>query len=441
MKKRKRMGVMIGAALLHTAYFGNLESVMAQELTVTAQPNETMLASISPATAELTRLAQSGLSDEVLIAFVKRSPARFELSEDTIIYLKDLDVAAEVIAAMIEHDGASPAGFGQAGPPVEPAPTSEAASTVSSEAAPAAYETNAPADVKYFYTQLAPYGTWASVEGVGWCWQPHCYSFRRGWRPYCHGGHWVYTDCGWYWQSDYSWGWAPFHYGRWHHHERCGWVWCPGREWAPAWVTWRVGNGHCGWAPLPPNSVYVIGTGWHHKGIYYKDDCDFGLKSHHFTFVATKDFTSHELGHQRLAETEVRNVYDSTTIHNGRMAANGRALMNEGVPVEKVSAITHTEIRKIAIRDAAPGAGGMKRAQHLEPNGSVVYRHGLAIPSRPLSVVAQKVNDNHPALVHPTIAARPIQPVQVLQPTQHKIQAPKGTDKPGNDHSSHKKAG
>jgi hypothetical protein len=439
MKKHKRMGLMIGAALLQIGYLGNLESVIAQDVTASAQPSETMPTSISPATAEVTRLAQSGVSDEVVIAFVKQSSARLELSEETIIYLKDLGLAPEVIAAMIEHDGALPAGSSPAGPPVELALTSEPGSTVTPEAVPAAYETNSPADVNYFYTQLAPYGTWASVEGVGWCWQPHCYSFRPGWRPYCHGGHWVYTDYGWYWQSDYSWGWAPFHYGRWHHHERCGWVWCPGREWAPAWVTWRVGNGHCGWAPLPPNSVYVIGSGWRHKGTYYKDDCDFGLQSHHFTFVATKDFTSHELGRQRLAETDVRNVYNSTTVHNGGMTANNRVLMNNGVPVEKVSAITHTEIRKIAIRDVAPGAGGVKGTQHLEPNGSVVYRHELAAPSQPLTVVAQKVNDNHPALVHPTIAARSVQPVQVPQPTQHKGQATRRADKPGNDQSNHPK--
>jgi hypothetical protein len=46
--------------------------------------------SISPATAEVTRMAQSGVTDEVLIAFVKRSSSKFRLSEETIVYLKDL---------------------------------------------------------------------------------------------------------------------------------------------------------------------------------------------------------------------------------------------------------------------------------------------------------------------------------------------------------------
>jgi hypothetical protein len=59
--------------------------VIAQNVTATAQTNETMPASISTATAEVTRLAQSGVSDEVVIAFVRRSQGRFELSEETII--------------------------------------------------------------------------------------------------------------------------------------------------------------------------------------------------------------------------------------------------------------------------------------------------------------------------------------------------------------------
>ena len=96
--------------------------------------------------------------------------------------------------------------------------------------------------MSYFYNNLSPYGTWVSLEGYGWCWQPRAVVISHGWRPYCDGGHWVYTDAGWFWQSDYSWGWAPFHYGRWYQHPRCGWVWTPDRVWGPAWVTWRVGR-------------------------------------------------------------------------------------------------------------------------------------------------------------------------------------------------------
>src|SRR6185295_19152061 len=75
--------------------------------------------------------------------------------------------------------------------------------------------------------------------------------------PYYSGGHWSMTDYGWTWVSDYSWGWAPFHYGRWVTLGGRGWGWIPGRIWGPAWVHWRIGGGHVGWAPLPPRGVRI----------------------------------------------------------------------------------------------------------------------------------------------------------------------------------------
>jgi hypothetical protein len=127
----------------------------------------------------------------------------------------------------------------------------------------------------------------------------------------------------------------------------------------------------------------------------------------------------------------VRGVYEGTTIINGRMTANNRVLINNGVSVEKVSAITHTEIRKIAIQDVASAAGRMNGSQRGEGNASVVYRRELQAPSHPVTAAAQKVTDNHPALVHPTIAPRPVQPVPRSRPTQPKNQA----TKPANDQS------
>src|SRR5690606_29547454 len=72
------------------------------------------------------------------------------------------------------------------------------------------------------------------------------------WRPYSHG-RWVWTDrYGWYFVSDEPYAWAVYHYGRWAFDRDIGWYWVPGTRWAPAWVAWRGGWDHIGWAPLPP---------------------------------------------------------------------------------------------------------------------------------------------------------------------------------------------
>ena len=100
-----------------------------------------------------------------------------------------------------------------------------------------------------FYEPLTPDGVWVEVGGYGRCWHPA--GVAVGWRPYCDGT-WVWTDCGWYWQSDEPWAWACYHYGSWIFDPVYGWVWIPGVEWAPAWVYWRLGGGYIGWAPCAP---------------------------------------------------------------------------------------------------------------------------------------------------------------------------------------------
>jgi hypothetical protein len=116
----------------------------------------------------------------------------------------------------------------------------------------AAVQINATAD---FYEPLSAHGGWVEIGGYGRCWRPAGVSVE--WRPYCDG-HWVWTDCGWYWASDEPWGWACYHYGTWVDDPVNGWVWVPSLEWSPAWVEWRVGGGFIGWAPCGPRGYVVV---------------------------------------------------------------------------------------------------------------------------------------------------------------------------------------
>jgi len=87
------------------------------------------------------------------------------------------------------------------------------------------------------------------------------------------------------------WGWATYHYGRWVNLDGTGWCWVPGYTWAPAWVSWRYGDGYCGWAPLPPDSFvgidydgdgFAIGIVFHIGG-----DCDgfYGIGAGWYNFL------------------------------------------------------------------------------------------------------------------------------------------------------------
>ena len=113
-------------------------------------------------------------------------------------------------------------------------------------------ETQRVSSVQSFYEPLDPYGDWIETDDYGYVFRPTA-AVRTNWRPYTDG-HWVHTGHGWTWQSNEDFGWATYHYGRWTRISGSGWVWVPGREWGPGWVSWRRGNEHAGWAPLPPES-------------------------------------------------------------------------------------------------------------------------------------------------------------------------------------------
>ena len=100
-----------------------------------------------------------------------------------------------------------------------------------------------------FYDDLSPYGSWVNYPQYGYVWIPRV---SNDFHPYATEGHWVMTNYGWTWVSDYRWGWAAFHYGRWAYEPRFGWMWIPGRKWGPAWVAWRESDDYFGWAPLGP---------------------------------------------------------------------------------------------------------------------------------------------------------------------------------------------
>ena len=100
-----------------------------------------------------------------------------------------------------------------------------------------------------FYDDLSPHGYWVDNRDYGNVWVPNV---SPGFTPYATNGHWVFTNAGWTWFSDYPWGWAPFHYGRWYNDPFYGPMWVPGNEWGPGWVTWRSSAGYYGWAPIRP---------------------------------------------------------------------------------------------------------------------------------------------------------------------------------------------
>jgi hypothetical protein len=136
--------------------------------------------------------------------------------------------------------------------------------------------------LQVFYDELANYGTWIDNPDFGYVWVPNV---EPGFRPYVTNGHWVFTDYGWTWSSDYPWGWAAFHYGRWYWDEQYGNVWVPDTEWGPAWVIWRQSPGYYGWAPMGPGMD---------MGTSYSRNYD--IPADRWCFVRDRDLVRYDVG-------------------------------------------------------------------------------------------------------------------------------------------------
>ena len=123
------------------------------------------------------------------------------------------------------------------------------------------YADTDPSALTDFRAALDPNGTWADDPSYGTVWTPDPAQVGPGFQPYDTGGSWDYVDGDSVWVSDYEWGWVCFHYGRWAW-SAGRWVWIPGREYAGAWVSWRLGDDeldYVGWAPLPPAWIWLGG--------------------------------------------------------------------------------------------------------------------------------------------------------------------------------------
>jgi hypothetical protein len=219
------------------------------------------------------------------------------------------------------------------------------------------YDPNA---YQQFESQLSPYGTWQDVGSYGNVWIPSSTVVGADFSPYSSGGHWVNSDYGWTWVSDWDWGWAPFHYGRWMVVGGYGWCWMPGTVWGPAWVDWRWGGGYVGWAPMAPHGI-VVGPPRGVRGPW------------RFTVAG-------QLGSRNVAYLPAR-VVPSVWSHTA-VVANARSVnigstavrINAGPPAHVVAAAVGHPVAAVSLASTAP---------HALPRATITPRVGTPVQARP----------------------------------------------------------
>jgi len=284
---------------------------------------------------------------------------------------------------------------------------------------PGMFQTAARAQVsvsfQVFYDQLSPYGTWVHYPRYGYVWVP---AGAAGFRPYCTRGHWVYTDEGWLWVSDYSWGWACFHYGNWFYDDEYGWMWVPGYHWAPAWVTWGVYDGDYCWAPIRPGISIGFAFDTYRPPYYYWNSCP------------REYITSVNVSNYYVTNIRNTNVVNHITVINNMDRAGGATYMR-GPAASNAARYAHSVIRPVAVQSAArPGVARVSSGQlaiyrpavHARATASVRPErvrdlHSLR-PVNRMEAPASNMGVNRPQYQTMQPAMRPVQPQQYMQPRQ-----------------------
>lgn len=229
-------------------------------------------------------------------------------------------------------------------------------------------ETRASVAVEFFQDELGPDGYWVDDRHYGAVWYPS--ERPDGWQPYTEG-RWVWTsEYGWYWESDEPWGWATYHYGRWVLTPEHGWVWVPGEDWGPAWVEWRYGDGHVGWAPMPPE------VDWRDDQLVYAR-VDVGAPRYHggWVFVAESDFASDAWRARRVPSSRNAAMIRASASTTSYASVDGR-IVNRSIDVARLSAAARVRIRATPVMHSDVVVRG-RAAGHVS-----IYRPRIAAKAK-----------------------------------------------------------
>src|ERR1041385_7680107 len=245
--------------------------------------------------------------------------------------------------------------------------------------------------LQLFYDELSPYGSWVDYQNYGYVWVP---DVDREFTPYGSDGHWVFTEDGWTWVSNYSWGWAPFHYGRWAYDDSYGWLWVPNNEWGPAWVTWRRSEGYYGWAPMGPGISVEVAFGGGYR-----------VPNERWIFVSNRDFSRPDIDRYYIdRSTNVTIINNSTVINNTYIDNSRHTTYVAGPARDDVQKVTGTVIRPVVIRE------NDKPGQTLSNDQLQIYRPQVQTAN----------NNDHKPVPSKLVTLKEVKPVSERKPGNQK---------------------
>jgi len=152
---------------------------------------------------DVIKMVNSGISEDVILAFIQANPATFNLNADAIIRLQKERVSSTLITAMMNRDTELRLAQNSPPPPSsQPAmPPTDASSTPGTYPSAADYN-----EASSYYNTMSPYGSWAYTPDYGYYWQPT----TRFWDTYTGSYYpWTWLSTGWWYYPNRGWCWFP----------------------------------------------------------------------------------------------------------------------------------------------------------------------------------------------------------------------------------------
>ena len=282
------------------------------------------------------------------------------------------------------------------------------------------YNDRDPRALTDFNAELKPYGYWRNDPTYGTVWVPYKRAVGKDFKPYVTNGHWAQAEDGeWIWVSNYPFGWVVFHYGRWVWVRGTGWAWIPGREYSHAWVVWRVpdpGVYYVGWAPMPPDYIWVngvaVGVGF---GVYtawvfcpsryaysYHLHTHIVHDHHHVRYLGAHTHHYHAHGRPRYIGPRPKQArIPARAVPSKRVAANPKAVAASrpsGPSARRGFAgarrgppRSSPRLRGVKSLGSTAAPAGRRRAPRAAPRGPTPTRNYRGVPpSRRSSVTPQR---------------------------------------------------
>ena len=233
-----------------------------------------------------------------------------------------------------------------------------------------------------FYDELMPYGDWVKDARYGYVWLP---AVQNDFHPYGSNGHWVMTNYGNTWVSDYDWGWAAFHYGRWYFDDNYqSWAWIPDYDWGPAWVDWRTGGGYYGWAPMGPGFTVNVRV---------------NMPSFYWVFVPQNRFVYHNVYSYCVPRARRVNIYNNTTIINNTVVYNNNRYYG-GPARREIERVTKKSYPERRIENSrSPGRTVASRNAVSAYRPDLQTARGTTASARPSRVLSSGEARTQPAAV------------------------------------------